>query len=215
MEHTNNDTPILYVKADLNILVEHPNIVLSDIIKIYGTDQTMVKSVGSRELIRISDPTKSVKYSVTILKIIEAIEKEYPGTLVMNMGETDFVVEYKVPKKKNMVWEIIKTVFVALAVFIGSAFTIMTFNQDVSVSDVMDMFHGLVMGESQKGQGIIQIFYSIGLPIGIIIFFNHFTKIKIDTDPTPLQVQLRLYEENENKAIIENASREKKTIDVD
>ena len=39
-------------------------------------------------------------------------------------------------------------------------------------------------------------------------------KKKIDSDPTPLQVQMRLYEENVNKTVIENASREGRLKEV-
>ena len=80
---------------------------------------------------------------------------------------------------------------------------------------IKNNFEGeLVMGNPATGGSILEISYSIGIPIGIIVFFNHFSKIKINSDPTPLQVQLRLYEQDENTAIIKNASREKKTIDV-
>lgn len=98
--------------------------------------------------------------------------------------------------------------------FFGSAFTIMTFNADVSVDKVFDQFYRLVMGHTKSGGSVLEISYSIGLPIGIIVFFNHFTRIKIDSDPTPLQVQLRLYEQDMNTTVIENASREGKTIDA-
>ncbi len=211
----NTDTPtVIYIKADLNVIVHKQIVTLSDVIKILSKDEALVKEVGSREILRIKDK-KVNKYAVTILKVIEAIQREYSDVLVISLGASDFVIEYIQPSKRKKAFEIIKTVFIAFTVFFGSAFSIMTFNQDVNVDDVLKMFHELVMGESQKGINIVPIFYSIGLPIGIIIFFNHFTKIKMDTDPTPLQVQLRLYEANENKAIIENSNREGNTIDIE
>lgn len=211
----NTVTPtVIYIKADLNVIVHKQIVTLSDVIKILSKDEALVKEIGSREILRIKDK-KVNKYAVTILKVIEAIQREYSDVLVISLGASDFVIEYIQPSKKKKAFEIIKTVFIAFTVFFGSAFSIMTFNQDVSVDGVLKMFHELVMGESQKGINIVPVFYSIGLPIGIIIFFNHFTKIKMDTDPTPLQVQLRLYEANENKAIIENSNREGNTIDIE
>ena len=117
------------------------------------------------------------------------------------------IVEYKPAKKMNLAWEVLKTTFVCFAVFFGAAFTIMTFNQDVAVADVFRMMEDLVIGPEVESQ-VIEIAYSIGLPIGVILFFNHFSRGKMDSDPTPLQVQMRLYEENVNKTVIENASRE-------
>lgn len=205
---------VIYIKADLNVIVHKQVITLSDVIKILSKDEILVKEIGSREILRIKDK-KDNKYAVTILKVIEAIQSEYPDVLVISLGESDFVIEYVQPSKKKKIFGIVKAVFIGFAVFFGSAFSIMTFNQDVSVDDILKLFHRLVMGESEKGINIVPICYSIGLPIGIITFFNHFSKIKMDTDPTPLQVQLRLYEANENKAIIENSSREGNTVDIE
>lgn len=205
---------LIYIKADMSVNVQSQVIYLKNIVKLFGVNESLIRKVSELEVFRITD-NKPRKYSVTILKVIEAIQKEYPNTLVINVGESDFVVEYLRENKKRKAYELVKTSFVGLAVFFGSAFTIMTFNQDVNVKDVLKLLHRLVMGESTHGLLVLEISYSLGLPLGIILFFNHFTRIKMDSDPTPLQVQLRLIERNENSTIIENSSREGNSIDVD
>jgi stage V sporulation protein AA len=90
----------------------------------------------------------------------------------------------------------------------------MTFNYDVSVKEVFDLIYEYVKGTKKDGGSILEISYSIGLPLGIMVFFNHFSKIQLGKDPTPLQVQMRLYEENLDKTLIENSNREGNTIDV-
>lgn len=52
------------------------------------------------------------------------------------------------------------------------------------------------------------------LPVGILLFFNHFTSWKFSLDPTPLEVEMRLYEENVNKTLIQNEERKEDDIDV-
>ena len=59
-----------------------------------------------------------------------------------------------------------------------------------------------------------EVGYSIGLPVGILLFFNHFTSWKFSLDPTPLEVEMRLYEENVNKTLIQNEERKEDDIDV-
>ena len=39
----------------------------------------------------------------------------------------------------------------------------------------------------------IEICYAIGMPVGIIIFYNHIGKKKITQDPTPIEVEMRKY----------------------
>ena len=90
----------------------------------------------------------------------------------------------------------------------------MTFNEDVNVSSVFGKVYQMVTGQLQTGGGVLEISYAIGLPIGIIVFYNHFKRRDIKNDPTPIQVEMRTYEEQMNKAMLKSASREGKTIDV-
>ncbi len=41
--------------------------------------------------------------------------------------------------------------------------------------------------------------------MGILVFFNHIGKKKITSDPTPIQVEMRKYEQDVDMAFIENA----------
>ena len=54
----------------------------------------------------------------------------------------------------------------------------------------------------------------MGLAIGIVVFFNHCAAWKLNTDPTPLEVEMRLYEENVNKTLIQNSGRKESGVDV-
>ncbi len=69
--------------------------------------------------------------------------------------------------------------------------------------------------KEKQGGSIIEICYAIGLPVGILVFYNHFRRRKIKDDPTPIQVEMHTYEEQVNKTLIAAASREGKTIDSD
>ena len=54
----------------------------------------------------------------------------------------------------------------------------------------------------------------IGLALGIVVFFNHVAAKKLNTDPTPLEVEMRLYEDNISKTLIANADRKESKIDT-
>ena len=54
-----------------------------------------------------------------------------------------------------------------------------------------------------------------GLVIGILTFFNHFGKKRFSVDPTPMEVEMRLYENDIQTTLIENISRKGKALDVD
>ena len=60
----------------------------------------------------------------------------------------------------------------------------------------------------------MELAYSAGLAAGIIIFFNHIGGRRITKDPTPIEVEMRVYEKDVNTALIETAEREGKIKDV-
>ena len=57
-----------------------------------------------------------------------------------------------------------------------------------------------------NGFTIIEISYSIGLAVGILIFYNHFSNKKASKDPTPLQVEMIKYDKD-----IANALKDRKS----
>lgn len=204
----------IYIKANKNNMVSHRRVTLADVTKLYGTDKRLLQNLYSEVLLQIPKENGASHYEYSVLKLMELMNRQHTELLFENIGETDFVVEYRPPKKAKQAWEILKAVFVCLAVFFGSAFAIMTFNQDVSVGELFGLVKELVLGDGQAGGYLLEISYSVGLTLGIVLFFNHFSRAKIDSDPTPLQIQMRLYEENLNQAMIENADREGKKVDV-
>lgn len=102
---------------------------------------------------------------------------------------------------------LLKIVFVVLISFFGAAFSAMAFNNDVDTVTMFGQIYQLVTGRTSDGFTILEITYSIGLIVGILIFFNHFGKSKVSVDPTPLEVEMRLYENDIQTTLIENYSR--------
>ena len=200
MSQVENKT--LYIKASQSKQVTNKRIILSDVLDIISLDNDAVKRAGDIVLHTVKgDRNEKVIFSIT--KVINMIQKECPAFSIVNIGEPDFVVEYKIPVKPNPAWEYTK-----LPEFLSTPFTIMTFNTDVSVGDVFDDFYKIVKGVDKNSGSILEISYSIGIPIGILCFYNHFKSDKVHDDPTPVHIEMRKYEEDMNKAIIKDADRE-------
>lgn len=90
----------------------------------------------------------------------------------------------------------------------------MAFHNDISIGKIFGQVYELVMGKEADGFTILEVAYSLGLAVGIILFFNHVGGRRITKDPTPIEVEMRVYETDVNKALIETADREGKSIDV-
>ena len=57
---------------------------------------------------------------------------------------------------------------------------------------------------------ILELSYSIGIGLGVVFFFNHFGGRKITEDPTPMEVEMRVYEDDVNKTLIEQEKRKER-----
>lgn len=208
---------IVYIKADRNSVCCEPQVRLSDVLSVECNNPALLAGIKNMTLYSFENIESSKKKRVevfSILKVIEMITREYPETEVVSYGEQDFVVEY-VPVKIAPKWrEICKAVVLCVIIFFGSAFTIMAFNNDISVNDVFSRLYGQFMGTNKPPVTEIEIFYCLGLAVGILVFFNHVGKKKITSDPTPIQVEMRKYEQDVDTTLIENAGRKGHSHDV-
>lgn len=203
----------LYIKVEKNSKVYKKKVLMKDVVKLYSPNKKMVNELNELEILKIQKDQKA-NYVFSILKIIKLISERYTDVQIINEGETDFIISYEPQKEKSKTWEVLKIILVCFIVFIGSAFAIMTFNTDSDVEKIFNSIYMIFMGYEKEGGSILELTYAIGLPLGIIVFYNHFSKVKLSIEPTPVQIQMRLYEEDIDKAIIENANREDQTIDV-
>ena len=103
-----------------------------------------------------------------------------------NLGETDIIVTFEDQKTPGKLWHVLKAAFVAVVTFCGAAFSIMAFNNDIDVTKLFGQMYELVTGRETDGFTILEITYSAGLTIGILIFFNHFGRRRFTVGPHAL-----------------------------
>lgn len=207
----------VYVKAARNSVCYNPQIKISDVMSVECKDPAICAGIKNKTLYSFEKNNSNKKKRIevfSILKVIDLILQDYPEVEVFSYGEQDFVVEYVAAPMASKWMEICKVILLCILIFLGSAFTIMAFNNDVSVGEVFDRFYKQVMGVDKPQVTEIEIFYCIGLAVGILVFFNHIGKKKITADPTPIQVEMRKYEKDVDTAFIENAGRKGHEHDV-
>lgn len=196
-------TETLYLKIDSNVLVHQKNLTVKDIAQTACANSSVQNKVQTLKLsnLQISKPGRYVK---SVLDVLEAIQKEYPSLKIENLGEADFIITYEEEKGKSRLIGYLKTILVSVLSFFGAAFSIMTFNNDVDIRGLFADVYLLFTGQTSDGFTVLELAYSFGLGIGIILFFNHFAGKRIETDPTPMDVQMHTYEQDVNQTIMSN-----------
>lgn len=195
-----NETVYLQIKQ--NIELDHRDVRLADVAYIYSTDAAVTAKLKTVLLIHIKE-TKSEKICFSVMKVIELINKEYPGITVNNMGENDFVVDYIKQKKHSRLLQYLLIASVCLITFLGSAYGIMAYNNDVGTQEIFEKIYVIFGLQSHRENMLLEISYAVGLALGIIVFYNHFGNKRFTKEPTPLEVEMDKYDKDADAALID------------
>ena len=191
----------VYLSFSKNSEVCNKQVKVGDVASVWCADNITLAKVKTLTVITVPE-TESRRYVVSAVKIISIIEKNIQNIDIVCMGEPEFIVSYKRNKEKKVFLDCLKVFLVSVIVFCGSAFAIMAYENDIDINGVFESMNNWVTDGMKNGVLIQQISYSVGLAAGILVFYNKFGKRKSIKDPTPLDIQMRLYEDDINTAII-------------
>ncbi|ELS61797.1 stage V sporulation protein AA [Bacillus inaquosorum KCTC 13429] len=172
-------------------MLAHPGdiITVGDAAQIEGQLQ-LKKKLSAMPLYQVSEKDKNIVI-LDIIQVLKAIHLQDPTLDVQTVGGAETIVEIQYRKRQ------ISTVLfigVWLLLFIGSCLAIMNFHEDVSMRDVHIALYEIITGERNDYPYLLQIPYSIGLGLGMIVFFNHIFKKRLNEEPSPLEVEMFNYQ---------------------
>lgn len=196
----------LYVQTDKNVKVTKEKLLLGEIASLSCSDKTVLARNQARVVASLPRGRYG-RYVMSAIDLVRAVEKEEETVEVTHIGEPEFVITYENPRGKSAVWSAVKTALVSLVTFFGTAFSVMTFHTDVDIHGLFENLYRMFTGRSSDGFTILEITYSIGIGLGVVLFFNHFGRLKITDDPTPMEVQMRIYEDEVDTTVLEKERR--------
>ncbi len=203
----------LYLKLARTTQVHKKDVQLKDVAELYSDDPEVLARCAALKIKTVRGD-RNRRCVESVLSVIRKIAETDASIQVTSVGETDFIIDYRKPENPRCLRQWLKTLAVAAVCFCGAAFAIMTFNNDASVNAVFREVYRMVPGGEAAGFPVLELSYSVGLALGILVFFNHFSVWKLNTDPTPLEVEMRLYEDNVSKTLIQNSGRKESDVDV-
>ncbi|MDC2867382.1 stage V sporulation protein AA [Bacillus sp. BP-3] len=198
----------IYVKMRNRLQVSPAyEIKIGDVAQVVG-ESHIVDEIKRQVIYKITKKDKT-HVVIDVMKVIQSI-RQYSSSLEINLlGSAQTIVEIVYEKKQvnpvffGMVW---------LLLFVGAALAIIYFHEDVSMQQVHQRLYYMITGESNKKPLLFQIPYSLGLGLGMILFFNHVFQKRINEEPSPLEVEMFQYQQSldqyvmmsENKEMIKN-----------
>lgn len=198
----------IYVKMKHHHEVDASDeIFIQDVASLAG-DQTICEKIQNLSLYKVTEKDNNV-IILDILKIIKTIQTYDPKINIQPVGLTQTVVRVKEKKRS---YSFILFLFTWLLLFLGSGLAIMYFHEDVNMREVHQRIYFMITGNQMENPWLLQIPYSLGLGVGMVLFFNHLFKKKFNEEPSPLEIEMFNFEQNLDQYLIvhENKSERNK-----
>ncbi|MCY7493079.1 stage V sporulation protein AA [Bacillus safensis] len=164
-------------------------IYLEDIAQITG-DEFVVQKLSKMPVYHVSKKDRHIAV-LDIIHVVKTIKKTWPDIDIQTVGGSEAIVEIDTGKRQLSP---VLFVFVWLLLFVGAALAIMNFHEDVSMRLVHIRLYEMITGKTVEHPYLLQIPYSFGLGFGMILFFNHVFKKRLNEEPSPLEVEMFKYQ---------------------
>ncbi|NMD70254.1 stage V sporulation protein AA [Bacillus sp. DNRA2] len=178
-------------------------VVLKDIALIIADDD-LINILQTLEIYQVTNADRNIVI-IDAMKVIKRITSILPNSDVQMIGPSQTIVEVILKKKKFSVPAFLLIWFL---LFFGAALTIMNFHEDVSMQVVHQKLYTMVTGKKELKPLLFQIPYSLGLGLGMILFFNHFFRKRINEEPSPLEVEMFNYQQDIDQYVIMHENKE-------
>jgi stage V sporulation protein AA len=186
------EKPLVYLRMKRKITARVGESITIEDVAYVAAEETLKKDIQTTKIYHVKHTDK--QYAVIdSFKIIHLLQQIYPNMDCNHLGFSETIVHIE-QKKHQMV--ILKLCLAWAILFVGTAMTIMNFHYDVNMQEVQQKLHLIFTGQESMFPLWIQIPYSIGLGIGMVLFLNHWFKRRFNEEPSPLEVELFTYQQD-------------------
>ncbi|MDP1418849.1 stage V sporulation protein AA [Peribacillus simplex] len=195
---------VVYIRMRNRVQVKgNQTVRIKDIARIIGPEEVITK-IEEIILLTVKKEDRNI-IVIDLAQVIMAIRKMDQTIEVETFGPSQTIIEIILSKKKM---SYLTFAFVWFLLFVGGGMTIMNFHVDVSMGEVHQKIFTIITGKVEDKPLLIQIPYSFGLGMGMILFFNHFFKKRFNEEPSPLEVEMFNYQQDLDRYVIMNENKE-------
>lgn len=180
----------VYIRLRHRIQVYPDDCITVSMIAQIVAEEQLRDMIGELEVHQVQPSDKNIVV-IDVMRVLSAVHKTDPDIEVQAVGPAQTIVEIVYQKKT---YSPVLFALVWLLLFVGAALAIMNFHEDVSMQLVHKRLYTIITGETSEHPLLLQIPYSIGLGLGMILFFNHLFKKRINEEPSPLEVEMFNYQ---------------------
>ena len=175
---------------------------IKDIGSAFCVDEDIQGKVLNLEIKKVKGEQKNEV--IPALLIISIVQKSMTNIDIVVMGNPEILVDINHSSNTNKIYNYIKIALVCLILFLGAGLAIINFHADVNMDESLKIIYHMVTGKENDKPLILQIPYSIGIGLGMSVFFNHVLKKKWKKEPSPLEVEMYMYDKSIDEYTLDN-----------
>lgn len=100
----------LYLQLDQNIEVTNPHVYLQDIAALSMSDPKILNRLRVMPVI-VLDAKKPGRYVMSVSDLLKKIQKREPSIDISPIGETDFIITYRISSATGKIFRYVKILF--------------------------------------------------------------------------------------------------------
>lgn len=191
-------TNIVYLRMKKKIKMKrNARILLRDIAWI-SAEPYLKSQLGGTPLYQVKEKDKNIVV-IDSFSVVDGLSKVFSELEFQQVGPAQTIIVIEKDSKQAVPFLVVT---IWLLLFVGAAMTIMNFHYDVAMQEVQQKLHFLLTGESKEYPLWLQIPYSIGLGVGMTLFFNHLFKKRFNDEPSPLEIEMFKYQQDLDSYVI-------------
>jgi stage V sporulation protein AA len=195
----------VFIKLRHRVQVKPESVVtIGDVAQIIANDCNVTEQLKTVPLYQIQPSDKNIVI-MDVMKVVRAIVERDSSLDVQTVGPSQTIIEVVYQKQR---FSTAYFLIIWLLLFVGSAMAIMNFHEDVSMQEVHQRLYEMITGKKEDKPLLLQISYSLGLGIGMILFFNHVFRKRINEEPSPLEVEMFNYQQSLDQYVILHENKE-------
>ena len=190
--------PTVYIRLRKRVKMDRGQPILLKHVAQIIADPPWEEAIRNLELARPRQKDGSYVL-IDMMLIVGKLKRLIPRVTIEHFGEPHTIVELRTGTRPA---GFLLLALVWILLFVGSGMAIMNFHADVSMSRVHMRLYEMITGIRDEHPLVLQIPYSLGIGAGMILFFNRLFRKKFNEEPTPMEVEMFMYEESVHQFVV-------------
>lgn len=199
----------LLVKSKAAVKTNY-RVMIKDIADVTSDDSSLKEKIETTNIYKTGDNEEWL--SISSIFIIEKLLDKYEDLDIEIIGGDEVLIEVKTKVRPNPVLRFVKVASISLLLFFGAGITIMNFHTDVDMDKSMEVLYFALTGKEDPNPLALTVSYSIGIGLGVLVFFNRIISKnpRRKMEPGPMELELYSYDREMEEYILNDINKSDK-----